>query len=264
MKKSSSITPARTAGNWEVDRFSIRSEESGSDFPQCGTPDIAESPSFFSPTYLRRCAGPRRRGDKRAGRIWPDGWTVHGGPLAMRTIFRRKINIDLQGKLWGDTQQRLSDDENGNIEELEMEAVWSCEACGHPISRIEDIRGVCGTCLRQTCSTCEDRCDVCRSTLCPHCRQGFPEKGLSVCDNCRGALDACQVRENQLLEDKLAFERLMAVYGAQTRLIQAGMYDQDSMSGAIGRLLQMRLSRKLSQIEQQISGEQDHVHKRLR
>jgi hypothetical protein len=75
-------------------------------------------------------------------------------------------------------------------------------------------------------------------------------------------LEARQVREDQLLEDKLAFERLMAVYGAQTRLIQAGMHDQDSMAGAVARLLQVRLSRKLSQIERQISG--DRHAKRLR
>jgi hypothetical protein len=36
------------------------------------------------------------------------------------------------------------------------------------------------------------------------------------------------------------------------------------MAGSIARLLQMRIARKLSKIEQQISGEQDHAHKRLR
>ena len=181
----------------------------------------------------------------------------------MRTISRRKINIDLQGRPLGGSEERLSDDENGNIEELEMEAVYSCEACGRPIPKIGEVRGVCVSCGRAACSTCEDRCDVCRATLCPHCREGLPEKGLSVCDTCRGALEVRQVREDQFLEDKLAFERLMAVYGAQTRLIQGGMHDQDSMAGSIARLLQMRISRKLSKIEQKISGEH-HATKRLR
>jgi len=182
----------------------------------------------------------------------------------MRTIFRRKINIDLQGRPLGGSEERLSDDENGAIEQLEMEAVYPCEACGRPIPKIEDIRGVCVSCGRATCSTCEDRCDVCRATLCPHCREGFPGRAASTCPTCRQGLEACQAREDQLLEDKLAFERLMAVYGAQMRLIQVGMHDQDSMGGAIARLLQMRISRKLSQIEQQLSGEHRHVPKRLR
>ena len=181
----------------------------------------------------------------------------------MRNIFRRKMNVDLQGRLWAETQQRLSDDENGAIEELEVEAVHSCEACGRPIPRIEDIRGVCVSCGRACCSTCESRCEVCRATLCPHCRAGFPGKAASVCATCRGGLEARQAREDWLLEDKLAFERLMAVYGAQMRLIQLGMHDQDSMAGAIARIFQMRLSRKLSQIEQQLSGEHHHVLKRL-
>lgn len=180
----------------------------------------------------------------------------------MRTISKRKINVDLQGRLWSDTQQRLSDDENGNVEELEMQAVAFCQACERPIARVEDIRGVCVSCGRTTCSTCEDRCDVCRAALCPHCRQGFPGGG-SVCDSCRRTSEARQVRKDQLLEDQLAFDRLMAVYGAQARLIHAGMHDQDSMTGSIARLLQMRISRKLSQIEQKIWGEH-HVLKRLR
>ena len=66
-------TRTRIVGNREADRFSGRCKEKGSEFHQHRKPDLAESALFFSPTYLRRCAGPRRRGDKRAGRIWPSG-----------------------------------------------------------------------------------------------------------------------------------------------------------------------------------------------
>ncbi len=56
-------------------------------------------------------------------------------------------------------------------------------------------------------------------------------------------------RLDKLSEAKTAFERDMVVYGTQMRFLQLMMYSGDSISEL---MLQIRLARKLAQLERQI------------
>lgn len=181
----------------------------------------------------------------------------------MKRILRRIVNLDLLGRLLSETVEQVTDDEEGTIEELHAAAYCTCQACGRPLEKIEDMRGTCVECGQACCSQCVGHCAICRSPLCSHCREGFPERGLSVCGHCREGLEKRLARQDRFQEDEIAFKRQMEVYNAQMKLIQLGLHDKGSLSELIARVAQFRLTRKLHRIEKQLSEGKNHGHKLL-
>ena len=139
----------------------------------------------------------------------------------MAIIIRTTINADFDGNILSANQEQLKDDEAGTIEETYLTALSRCQACGKPLEKVNEIRGRCINCGRFCCYICVGFCSICnRGPICGSCRDGFPEKGLSVCSNCLPALKKRLVHQDQLLEKKAAFERTIAVYNAQIKLVQ--------------------------------------------
>jgi hypothetical protein len=172
-------------------------------------------------------------------------------------IIRRTITVDADGRPLAERVEQLFEDGDGNVEEAQAEAVYVCEACGRPVEKVQDIRGACVRCGRQCCVTCEGFCAVCRRPLCGRCREGFAAQGLSVCDGCLGRLRERLAWEDRLQEDKAAFERLMAAYGAQMRLLQSSGQAPDSLAGTLSRIMQVRLQRRLSRMAQRLAREHE-------
>jgi len=172
-------------------------------------------------------------------------------------IRRRIINMDMLGRLLSGHVEELTEDEPGRIEEVRATAVWVCEACGRPVAKAEDIRGRCVRCGRQCCVTCEDRCAVCHGPLCGECRLGFADKGLCVCGDCLGSLQTRLVRHDRLLEDKLAFERMIAVSDALARLTQSNSQERGSLLHIIGQIARLGMAARLSQAAKRLAKENE-------
>jgi hypothetical protein len=60
---------------------------------------------------------------------------------------------------------------------------------------------------------------------------GFAEKGLSVCDVCLRLLDERLAHQDRLVEDKVAFGRLMTVYGALVKVLPPPPCENGSIMG---------------------------------
>jgi len=172
-------------------------------------------------------------------------------------IFRRTITVDAHGRPLAERVGQLTEDGEGNVEETHAEAFYVCEACGRPVEKIQDIRGACVRCGRQCCVSCEGLCAICRRPLCGSCREGFAQKGLSVCDACLAHLRERLAREDRLQEEKTAFERLMVAYGAQMRLLQAGIRGPGSLTETLSHIMQVRLQRRLTRMAKRLAQEHD-------
>jgi hypothetical protein len=170
----------------------------------------------------------------------------------MRKILRRILNVDHLGRLLSSRTEEVTDDEQGTIQEVSTNDLYVCQACQRPLERLEEIRGVCVVCRRQCCVTCAGACGVCGKTMCSDCREGFAEKPMSVCDDCLAALEQRLAYHDQTQEDKAAFERLMAVYGAEVKLVEQLTRDKGSIMELIGQIAQLRLAGKLSHLERRI------------
>lgn len=178
----------------------------------------------------------------------------------MKRIIRRILQIDSLGRVRAARVERLTDYENGTIQEDHATSVHPCEACGRPLEKIGDIRSDCARCGRSCCATCEHFCTVCHRPLCRRCRVGFSEKNLSACHDCLRGLEKSLARLDRSSQAKVAFERGMAVCGAQMKLLQLVMYSGDSISELI---VQIRLARKLARLERETTSGQDHERRRL-
>lgn len=181
-------------------------------------------------------------------------------------IRRTTIQYDALGRILSEHVEQLTEDENQNVEETHATSVLTCEACGRPVEKFQDIRGRCVECGRQCCITCEGAgCAICSRPLCgnDNCRRGFAEKGLSVCRNCLPELEVRLARQDHMIDEKVKFERLMSVYGALMKLTQQGSHSSESLSDVLAHIAQIRLSRKLSQLAQEITRDQDHDRRLL-
>lgn len=181
----------------------------------------------------------------------------------MKRVLRRILKIGFGGRVHSAHVEQLIDREDGTIEELHASSVVECQACSRPLEKLGDIRSVCVACGRPTCLTCESFCAVCHRSLCGNCRIGFPEKALSVCDECLEGVENRLAQQDKLLQDKLTFERLMALGAAEMKLIQLCMYDRGSISELIAAFSELRLARKLARLERKLTEELDNDHRRL-
>lgn len=179
----------------------------------------------------------------------------------MIRIVRRFLKIDWHGRVRSAHVEQLVDHQDGNVEEVHAVSVGECQACRRPLEKLDDTRGVCITCGRSTCVACEHFCAVCHRPVCGHCRRGFPENAFSVCGDCLTDLEARLARQDKLLQDKLTFERLMALGAAEMKLIQLCMYDRSSISELIAAFSELRLARKLARLERKLTEELDNDHR---
>lgn len=177
----------------------------------------------------------------------------------MRKIVRKILNTDFSGNVLSARAEQLTDDEAGTIEETCVTAVSRCEACGRPLEKTNEIRGVCISCGASCCSGCEGFCAICgRGPFCGHCKTGFAAKGLSVCLNCLPALRERLAHQDQFFEEKAAFERTIALCTAQLRLIHLLQYNRGRVSRTLVRVAQLRIARKLARLERQLKQENNH------
>ncbi len=174
----------------------------------------------------------------------------------MKRILRRLVKIDPDGRVRSFKAELLTDYEDGTVEELHVASILVCEACGRLVEELGDVRPACLNCGRSTCRHCgEHHCAVCHRPYCVRCRVGFVAGPLSVCGRCLPTLEHQQARQERLVEDKVAFERLMSVYAAQMKLLQLCMGEKGSIPEFLARVLQLRTTRKLARLERQVRQE---------
>jgi hypothetical protein len=178
-------------------------------------------------------------------------------------IRRRIINTDLEGRVLSERTEEVADDGRGNVEETQITGFHNCPSCGRPIEKVQDVRGQCVQCGQQCCATCEGFCAICHRPLCRNCRLGFAEKGLSVCDVCLRLLDERLAQQDRLVEDKVAFERLMNIYGALTKVLPPPPCENGSIMGAVAQIVQWRVAGKLSRMAKQLTEGSDHGRRLL-
>ena len=168
-------------------------------------------------------------------------------------IRRRIINADLEGRVLSERTEEVADDGQGNVEESQATAFHNCQSCGRPIEKVQDVRGRCVQCHQQCCSTCEGYCAICHRPLCRNCRLGFADKALSVCDSCLKLLDERLGHQDRLVEEKTAFERVMTLYGALTKVLPPPPYEKGSIMGVVAQIVQWRLAGKLSRMAKRLT-----------
>jgi hypothetical protein len=171
----------------------------------------------------------------------------------MSKISRKHVSTDCGGNVFSFRVEELNDDEHGTIEENHTAIVCRCEACDRPIENTSEIHGRCVVCGNSCCSFCIGYCSICkRGPICGSCRQGFPEKGLSVCSSCLPALAARLAYEDQLIREKASFERALAVYDSQIKLAQLLQQSKTKIPRLIARVMQFRVARKIARLERQL------------
>jgi len=178
-------------------------------------------------------------------------------------IRRRIINTDLEGRVLSERTEEVADDGRGNVEESQATAFHNCPACSRPIEKVQDVRGRCVQCGQQCCATCEGFCAICHRPLCRNCRLGFAEKGLSVCDACLRLLDERLAHQDRLVEDKVAFERLMTTYGALVKVLPPPPCENGSIIGVVAQIVQWRVAGKLSRMAKQLTEGSDRGRRLL-
>ncbi len=183
----------------------------------------------------------------------------------MSKIIRRILSKDFDGNIFSSRIERLVDDGAGTIEENYETSVTRCEACGRPVEKADEIRGHCILCGKSSCSLCAGTCSICgRGPFCGRCRTGFPEKNQSVCANCLLVLRERLAYQDALLERKATFERTLAVYEAQMKLVQLLQHNKGGISQAVVRLAQMRVTRRIVRLEKELQRENDRGRPLLR
>ena len=176
----------------------------------------------------------------------------------MRQVLRRILRVDQFGRLLAVTVERLTDYENGTVEEQQATLVACCAACDRPLGKPDETRPACVHCGRLTCVACHGRCVVCRRSLCDRCRVGFAEKGLTVCDECLTDLQRRLERADRQNDEKVALDRQLTICSAQMKPLQLIMHSGGTVSQLVTEIVQARLARKLGHIERQIAEESDH------
>ena len=169
----------------------------------------------------------------------------------MRRIIKRLLKRDSQGNLHLHSVQELIDDEAGTIAETTATTFKTCGSCARPVENLAELRG-CDRCGALCCDRCAVACAVCSRHLCPACRRGFAEKHLTVCAECLSLLNERQERQDRLLEEKAAFERLLTVYQEQARIMQYGMFHTYPSGDLLVQLAEVGLVTRLKRLERMI------------
>jgi len=166
----------------------------------------------------------------------------------MRRIIKRLLKQDARGNTYVENVQELIDDEHGTISETDVSTYGVCEACSRPVENHNDVRA-CDRCGRICCDRCAVPCAVCARGLCARCRRGFGEKQLTVCPECLTVLNERLEYQDQLLREKAAFERRIAVQREILRLLQCGMFHAYQPPGLLQDLAELVMIRKLKRLE---------------
>lgn len=175
----------------------------------------------------------------------------------MRRIAKRIFKRDSLGNIHLESRQELLDDEQGTITETTSTTFTVCPTCSRPVEQLGELTG-CDRCGTHCCDRCTTSCAVCCCHLCPQCRRGFGEKHLAVCPECLSALNERLERHDRLLQEKVAFERLLAVYREQIRIVQHGMFHAYPCGQLLEQLAESWLMRRLNRLERAIT---DHVER---
>jgi hypothetical protein len=175
----------------------------------------------------------------------------------MRRIVKRLFKRDTTGKVHVESIQELVDNEHGTISETTLTTLTTCATCSRPVEKLTEIRG-CDRCGASCCDRCAIPCAVCSRHLCPQCRRGFGEKQLAACPECLSVLNERLERYDRLLEEKAAFERLLAVYREQVRIVQHGMFHNYPCGDLLEQLAELHLMKKLKSLERAIT---DHAER---
>jgi len=178
-------------------------------------------------------------------------------------IHRRILNVDALGRILAERVEDLADDGQGNVAEEQSTTFYVCEACNRPVDKVQDLRSRCVRCGRQCCATCESSCVICRRPYCGACRTGFAKGGLSVCEACLADLQQRLEHEDQLAEEKAAFERKMAIYGALLKVFPPGTSSSGPLSDLAGQVMQIIVARKLSSLERRLTERNDRGRRLL-
>jgi len=174
------------------------------------------------------------------------------------------LERDFAGQLLSMKTEQIVDDEAGTVEETSVMRIKRCQACHRPLEKTNEMRGVCISCGISCCSICHGFCTVCgRGPFCGRCKTGFPEKNMSVCADCLAALKDRLAYQDNLLEEKASFERLIAVYTAQLKFIQLLQHNKGSISTIVSRIAQARIARKIGRLERQLEQEKKHGRRLL-
>jgi hypothetical protein len=76
-------------------------------------------------------------------------------------------------------------------------------------------------------------------------------------------LDERLAHQDRLVEEKTAFERVMTVYGALTRVLPPPPYEKGSIMGVVAQIVQWRLAGKLSRMAKQLTEGDDRGRRLL-
>ena len=169
----------------------------------------------------------------------------------MRRIIKKSIKGDNRGNIHHHSFQQLTDDETGTIDELVGETYSTCENCLRPLSAPE-IRA-CDCCSKLACDRCTVACSICSRFLCSACRRGFPDKQLTVCPECLRDLIERREYHEKMIQEKICFDRRLSVYREQVQLLKHRSYYLDFLGELIEQFTQLRLARKLKQLERAIN-----------
>ena len=186
----------------------------------------------------------------------------------MKRINRKKIYTDFSGNPLYASEEVLKDHETGFIEETYHTAIGRCEACDRPVEKINDICGRCIQCKMLTCSFCAGTdsgfCSICKKgPICASCRQGFPAKGLHVCDDCMPVLQERLDLQDQLLIEKIAFERAATLCNLKIKLTQLLQQSQGNKSSVLAKIAQLSTAKKIARLERQMKRRDKHGQKLL-
>lgn len=165
-----------------------------------------------------------------------------------RKIEKRHIKLDELGNIYQVNVEALVDDEQGNITETTVDTQGVCRSCLRPLENPNQIRS-CSVCSLPCCDLCSVACAVCSRRLDRHCVRGFAEKGIPVCEACLSLLDERLRHHDRLLEEKVGFERRLAVVREEIRLLQQGVLYPYPGADLLQQLAEVRLMKKLTKLE---------------
>lgn len=170
----------------------------------------------------------------------------------MRRIIKRLFKRDSLGNVHLENVQELVDDEQGTISETTATTFAVCDTCSRPVENIGELRS-CDRCGTSGCDRCAMPCAVCARHLCSQCRRGFPEQQLTVCPECQSVLNDRLEQHDSLVRQKADFERLLAVYREQVRIVQHGMFHAYPHGDLLEQLVELGLMKKLIKLERMIA-----------
>lgn len=127
-----------------------------------------------------------------------------------RKIIKQILTTDESGRVIGSNTERLDDNGRGQLNLTQRRGVTHCPSCNGVIANVEGSRGKCDICrVRDICSNCGSKCQVCSKNLCSRCKKGFVTHSatFTVCATCRIALYQRQIAIDRMLLRKLQLQR---------------------------------------------------------